>query len=413
MFVDGGVPKSTREDLEAKYPSLFVLLCAAHSLDLLLEDFYKKNQWAKNAVDALREVVKFIRNHHRPLALFRNKSHLELLKPGDTRFGSNFVMLERLLQVHDILDELMGSREWKAWVKRQKKRAKKEQAAEIKATIRNVVVWKDAKALVKASKPFVIAMKLAGGDVPSMGKIYKRMSDAIDKLKKLENSDLSQDRRDAMVQQAEDRWVYMDHDLHRVGYALDPEHQLHDWNSDPDITDSLERVFDRYYGDDIDSIAAADRQLEEYRTRQGRFGRSACVTNMKMMSGWRWRAKYGGNTPELQRMAMDVLSLVSGACSCERSWSAFDFIHTKKRNKLSASKCEELVYVFSNLRLLRKAVAANAFEMFYQWVDAEATEDPPNPTNATVELMSVCDTSSDEASDPGSELDDDEISDSD
>ena len=62
---------------------------------------------------------------------------------------------------------------------------------------------------------------------------------------------------------------------------------------------------------------------------------------------------------------MDILSLVAGACSCERSWSAFDFIHSKKRNRLSAEKCEELVYVFSNLRLLRKANSADAKELFY------------------------------------------------
>ena len=41
---------------------------------------------------------------------------------------------------------------------------------------------------------------------------------------------------------------------------------------------------------------------------------------------------------------------ITKICNCERNWSAFDFIHSKKRNKLSPAKAEELVYVFSNLR---------------------------------------------------------------
>ena len=69
---------------------------------------------------------------------------------------------------------------------------------------------------------------------------------------------------------------------------------------------------------------------------------------------------------------MVILSLVAGACSCERSWSALVFIHSKKRNRLSAEKCEELVYVFSNLRLLRKANSHDAKDLFYAWVKEDS-----------------------------------------
>ena len=90
--------------------------------------------------------------------------------------------------------------------------------------------------------------------------------------------------------------------------------------------------------------------------------------------------------PELQRLAMDILSLVGGACSCERSWSAFDFIHSKKRNRLSPEKCEELVYVFSNLRLLRKANSADAKELFYAcaWVKEDSKSDQALQISASV-----------------------------
>ena len=72
---------------------------------------------------------------------------------------------------------------------------------------------------------------------------------------------------------------------------------------------------------------------------------------------------------------MDTLSLVAGACSCERNWYAFDFIHSKKRNRLRAEKCEGLVYVFSNLRLHRKANSKDAKELFCAWMKEDSNSD--------------------------------------
>jgi len=63
--------------------------CTPHCLDLLLEDVGKL-PWATEVVVEAKAVVKFITNHHRSYALFRGKSALDLLKPGDTCFATNF-----------------------------------------------------------------------------------------------------------------------------------------------------------------------------------------------------------------------------------------------------------------------------------------------------------------------------------
>jgi len=177
--------------------------------------------------------------------------------------------------------------------------------------------------------------------------------------------------------------------------------------------EAIEDVLERYYGDDTAAIASAERQLEECRRRQGRFARDSCVLNMKLMSSWSWWAKYGGNSPELQKVAMDILSLVVGACSCERKWSAFDFIHSKKRNKLSPAKAEELVYVFSNLRLLRRVTDANATELPYEWQSEGAAATAQDGTTTPMQQSNegLCDTESVVSEEVESELESDEISD--
>jgi hypothetical protein len=76
--------------------------CTPHCLDLLLEDVGKL-PWATEVVAEAKAVVKFITNHHRSQALFRGKSTLDLLKPGDTCFATNFIMLDRMLEVREAL----------------------------------------------------------------------------------------------------------------------------------------------------------------------------------------------------------------------------------------------------------------------------------------------------------------------
>jgi hypothetical protein len=72
------------------------------------------------------------------------------------------------------------------------------------------------------------------------------------------------------------------------------------------------------------------------------------------MADYRWWQLYGGDVPELQYVALHVLSKRGSASSAERNWSEFDFIWSKKRNRLTPTNATALVRVHSNLRLVRK-----------------------------------------------------------
>jgi len=84
----------------AKFPSIVCSPCTAHCLDLLLEDIGKQ-KWIRDVIDGAHNIVKFVANHHAALAYFRSHSRLELLKPVETRFATNFIMLQRLQQCRD------------------------------------------------------------------------------------------------------------------------------------------------------------------------------------------------------------------------------------------------------------------------------------------------------------------------
>ena len=75
--------KPENSGLQCRFPQLTWMPCTAHVMDLFLEDIGKQD-WAKELFAWANSIIKFFRAHHKPLAIFRTKSRLELVQPGAT-----------------------------------------------------------------------------------------------------------------------------------------------------------------------------------------------------------------------------------------------------------------------------------------------------------------------------------------
>lgn len=64
-----------------------------------------------------------------------------------------------------------------------------------------------------------------------------------------------------------------------------------------------------------------------------------------------WWAGYGYEIPTLQRVAIRIHSQPCSSHWCRWNWSAFESIHSKKRNKMELDKLNDLVFVHCNLWL--------------------------------------------------------------
>ncbi|CAI9294817.1 unnamed protein product [Lactuca saligna] len=60
----------------------------------------------------------------------------------------------------------------------------------------------------------------------------------------------------------------------------------------------------------------------------------SCMVNDTDFDPARCWGLFGGSTPHLIKIAMRILSLTSSSSGCERNWSTFEAVHTKKRNRL-------------------------------------------------------------------------------
>ena len=93
-------------------------------------------------------------------------------------------------------------------------------------------------------------------------------------------------------------------------------------------------------------------KLLHYKQKKGLFSRAeAPGFHNQPMKYWHL---YGSETPVIQDLAITLFSQVTSASACETNWSAFEYVYSKRRNKLSTDKARKLVYVHSKLKLLHQ-----------------------------------------------------------
>ena len=84
----------------------------------------------------------------------------------------------------------------------------------------------------------------------------------------------------------------------------------------------------------------------------------------------------GGAKPLIQRAAMRLVGLSSSSSTTERTWSDYDYICTKRRNRLTTQRAEKLVVVYGHYRarrsLRQREVAMKEGRILPRWVATAA-----------------------------------------
>ncbi|XP_042400692.1 uncharacterized protein LOC121990654 [Zingiber officinale] len=152
------------------------------------------------------------------------------------------------------------------------------------------------------------------------------------------------------------RWTpQLHHPLHAAGYYLNPQLRYEERFSYCDeVRDGLYTCMDRMLSSD--DRLKADIQLDLYNKAEGEFGTPIAKRTRMLRTPVSWWERFGSKTPELTTFAIRVLGLTCSVSGCERNWSTFESIHTKKRNRLEHAKLNALVFVKYNFKLRERSI---------------------------------------------------------
>ncbi|KAK6125570.1 hypothetical protein DH2020_040686 [Rehmannia glutinosa] len=218
-------------------------------------------------------------------------------------------------------------------------------------TVMAIGFWNGVTSCLTVFAPLVKVLRIADADrKPSMGFLYGELQQAKEDIKNAlnnysKNYDPILDIMDAKIKGR------VDTPLHLMAYLLNPYYHYKDPNIilDQVISDGVLDCLDIICHGNFDLMnKVMNVELPIYKTKGGVFAKPIAA------KGSNWWLNYGHGTPNLQRIAIRILSLTTSSSGCERNWSAFEGIHTKKRNRLDVSRLNNLVYVQFNSRLLNK-----------------------------------------------------------
>ncbi|MQL71915.1 hypothetical protein Taro_004259 [Colocasia esculenta] len=299
--------KAAGRKLMAKRHHLYWVPCAAHSLDLMMEDI-GKDKHVHDLVSKAQIITTFIYGHNRIPHMMREctDGH-DIIRPGPTRFASQFIALESLHKFRHELDTLIDSSEYLAHVGTLREESR-DVAHEISCLVSDHRFWDRILYYLKLIEPLVQVLRMVDGeDKNDMGYLYEAMDKAKERLR--EKHPMAFQKWWRII---DARWEStLHHDLHVVGYFFNPRHQYSDSpHNDSEVLQGTINVISRLSrstDERIDAMMEIDRfklKLDIYRDYDLR----EAVNRMSPGESWVMLDYKTGQRNPLARIAIRVLS---------------------------------------------------------------------------------------------------------
>ncbi|CAI5478905.1 unnamed protein product [Closterium sp. Yama58-4] len=227
------------------FPKIQYIRCAAHSLNNLIKDIGAR-PWAAKTIEDAQGTISTLKNSHWVTGKLREQNLLLLLKPAGTRFGTNYIALERLLKVREVLDRLVTTKGW------EENAAKKEKMRGVKTLVRDDNFWKGVEQVLKVLKPVYLLLRGIDSNQEVMGKIYDKMfrvEDAVNEACRR----LPATEKNAIAKAVSDWWNdNINCALHVVGRILYPPNQFEKiFGVDKECSRIFRRFIREYYDGEV------------------------------------------------------------------------------------------------------------------------------------------------------------------
>lgn len=352
--------------LEAKRQHLYWTPCAAHCVDLMLEDIGKEVDKVKNALKKAMLAIGYIYSHVPVVNMMRKfTKQRNLHRPAITRFATSYITLAQIHKQRSNLRNMVISQEWE----RAKWSKKDHLAAKVKTYFMQDTFWRNVWYSLKLTGPLVKVLRLVDGEkYPAMGYIYEAMDRAKEAIR---DSFSDPDDYEQAFKIIDSRWECQLHKpLHAAGHFLNPAIFYKDVAGVccEEVEKGLYHTISRLVPQQETQDKICE-ELDKYRNAEGLFGHSMAVRHRTTKSPADWWASYGSSAPNLKKFAIRILSLTCSATSCERNWSVFQHLHTKKRNRLAQDRLNDMVFVKFNRSLDRRAKDKNRDPLLLQEID--------------------------------------------
>lgn len=336
--------------LEAANPGLVCNGCAAHGFNLLVKDVCQLAAHAE-LLEKCRAITAFVRQRTAVLTRFRRIQRNAMAEGElfvmrnltyivDTRWYTHHTCVQRVLQNKYVLATLANNPLLSRLQGRSAARAR-----EFTAVVQDAAFWVDLRKLETTLEPTTKWIKILEADTGRASHVYR----AFVEMKAAWRGDRTLQRL------IKERWAFLHTDAMGVAYLLDPTSK---GGADMVGNDQLDALLEvkklavlKGYTVEEGTVAA---ELDDYFLLFN--GSQPMVMQLieAQSSNTFWQTYGRKHFPVLSKVATLVNTIPTSQAAAERVWSVYNFVHTKRRNRLSHEKTTKLVQLYVNAKTAAK-----------------------------------------------------------
>ena len=296
---------AAKDLLSVERPQIFWTSCATHTINLMLEAMGKMKKF-KTTIEQAKALTIFIYAHHRTLALMRKfTKKREIVRPGVTRFASNFLTLQSLFEKKEQLRKMSQSEEWEKI-----SHVKSAKGVQATATLVRPNFWSSVALCLRVFEPLVKVLRMVDGDVkPSMAFLYGEILKAKGDIKvAIGNIPGAAGLYSSIMQIIDVKMKNrLDSPLHKAAYFLNPYYSYNDdsiFKSEEVMDGFLTAVETFYHGDYDKQAQVLNEEVHRFKDRVGHFGKQVAAAGCKDFD----------MNPGMQVLVIFLLAV--GCCCC-------------------------------------------------------------------------------------------------
>ncbi|OWZ02216.1 hypothetical protein PHMEG_00026261 [Phytophthora megakarya] len=360
--------------IELKHPNVVFNGCSAHAVNLLLKDIFKLDLFAEVLKKAAK-IVKFVRARH--LLLNRVRTHRrqlpkstkkgELSAPVSTRWYAQEKCIKSVVRNKMPLQAAFADTEL---MNHYADRDSVRKLAEVRQIIGDKPFWRNAKVVLRLTKPITQTLAVLEADACSNSMIIhefielRKAPEYNEEIAGLVGTTVQEEIRKLI--ESRRKFIRPPSDSTTIAYLMDPSKSLADLPNDgpADSESDTSLGANSQVGPLRDALAKAVQLAERFGLPPGvspAAFRSELLRFIKKKKTWTDVQREDASQdppldwwtldiefPLLHNFAEKILSIPTSSAASERLWSVHGFTHSKLRNRLKVATVEKLSFIYTN-----------------------------------------------------------------
>lgn len=330
--------------VELEYAHMFAVGCASHTLNLLLNDIMKLENF-KICIEMVTKIIKYMKKRHVELAYFeKNQNQMygnskkTLKLPSQTPCGGYVIMMESFLCNREALEATVVCLNLNF-------------DREIKQNLLADDLWNKVTAYQNILKPmFVATTKLEsdGAVLSEVPQMFEYVRENV--CNTLSSCEIINEEEKRYIKEAIGKRQHcVEKPIHFAANILDPRHR--GIKLSPEKVAKGQELIHKYANLLNKNTGKVMANLAEYQAKCGFYSQAGIWTAADQIEARTWW-KGLCNCQIISSIAIKLLSVPPSSVSSERNGSLFGNTLTRPRNMINTDRLQKLIIVRSNIRQL-------------------------------------------------------------